>query len=166
MKRNIIVAVAENGVIGKDNDLIWHMPADLRHFKTTTKGHVVIMGRKSFESVGPGGLPSRLNMIVTRNKEYQAEGCLVFHSLEDALLLAKQHRQQEVFILGGGEIYRQALEKGLADQLIITEIHSSFEGDTTFPTVDTTQWIETQRVDHPADEDNHYPYSFVWYRRK
>lgn len=166
MIRTIIVAVADNGVIGKDNDLIWHMPADLKHFKQTTKGHMLVMGRKSFEAVGIGGLPGRLNMIVTRNTSYAAEGCLVFNSLEESLALAEQHRQEEVFILGGGEIYRQSLEKDLVDKLIITEIHGEFEGDTTFPAVDHERFQEVQRIDHPADENNPYPYSFVWYRRR
>ena len=166
MIRTIIVAVAENGVIGKDNDLVWHLPNDLKHFKQTTKGHMLVMGRKSFEAVGMGGLPGRLNMIVTRNKTYAAEGCLVFHCIEDALALAEQHRQEEVFILGGGEIYRQALEKDLVDKVVYTEVHGEFEGDTTFPNIDADQFEEVKREDHPADENHAVPYSFVWYHRK
>ncbi|MEL6534270.1 MAG: dihydrofolate reductase [Bacteroidota bacterium] len=165
MIRTIIVARAENGVIGKDNDLVWHLPKDLKHFKTYTKGHMLVMGRKSFESMGMGGLPGRLNMIVTRNRAYTAEGCLVFHSLEEALETAKAHRQQEVYILGGGEIYRQALEKDLVDRLVITEVHGEFEGDTTFPEFDANKFVEERREAHPADEQHSHGYTFVWYNR-
>ena len=108
MIRTIIVARASNGVIGKDNDLVWHLANDLKHFKNHTKRHMLIMGRKSFEALGIGPLPGRVNIIVTRNQEYRAEGALVFHSIEEALEFTQQHRQEEVFILGGGEIYRQA----------------------------------------------------------
>ncbi|HAA16280.1 MAG TPA: diacylglycerol kinase [Cytophagales bacterium] len=165
MIRTIIVARAQNGVIGKDNDLVWHLPNDLKHFKGHTKGHMLVMGRKSFESMGMGGLPGRLNMIVTRNREYTAEGCLVFHAVEEALEMAQAHRQKEVYILGGGEIYRQALDKDLVDRLVITEVHGNFEGDTTFPDFDKDRFVLERQEDHPADANHSHAYSFVWYNR-
>lgn len=165
MIRSIIVARADNRVIGKDNDLIWHMPHDLKYFKETTSGHYVLMGRKSFESVGKP-LPNRLNIIITRNPDYAAEGALVVHSLKDALVLADQQKQQEVFILGGGEIYRQALEQQLVDRIYLTEIKDSFEGDTYFPELDESQWQETHREEYQADHKNPHDYAFVTLEKK
>lgn len=165
MRRSIIVARADNGVIGKDNELIWHMPHDLKFFKETTSGHYVLMGRKSFESVGKP-LPNRLNIIITRNPDYAAEGALVVHSLKDALVLAEQQKQQEVFILGGGEIYRQALEQQLVDRIYLTEIKGSFDGDTYFPELDESQWQETHREEYQADHKNPHDYAFVTLEKK
>lgn len=165
MRRSIIVARADNRVIGKNNELIWHMPHDLKYFKETTSGHYVLMGRKSFESVGKP-LPNRLNIIITRNPDYAAEGALVVHSLKDALVLAEQQKQQEVFILGGGEIYRQALEQQLVDRIYLTEIKDSFEGDTYFPELDENQWQETHREEYQADHKNPHDYAFVTLEKK
>lgn len=165
MIRSIIVARADNRVIGKDNQLIWHMPHDLKFFKTTTSGHYVLMGRKSFESLGKP-LPNRLNIIITRNQDYSAEGALVVHSLQEALQLAEDQKQQEVFILGGGEIYKQALEKGLVDRIYLTEIKDSFEGDTYFPELDKNQWKETHREEYQADHQNPHDYAFVSLEKK
>ena len=159
----IMAAVAGNGVIGKDNDLAWHLPADLRHFKRTTTGHYIIMGRKTFESLGKP-LPNRTNIIVTRNPDYRQEGAIVAHSLQAALDLAERGDQEKVFILGGGEIYRQAMS--LADYMYITEVHAEFEGDTFFPEIDMSVWKEVRREDHPADEKNAYAYSFVEYAKR
>lgn len=165
MIRSIIVARADNRVIGKDNQLIWHMPHDLKFFKTTTSGHYVLMGRKSFESLGKP-LPNRLNIIVTRNQDYAAEGALVVHSLQEALQLAEDQKQQEVFILGGGEIYKQALDKGWVDRIYLTEIKDSFEGDTYFPELDKNQWNETHREEYQADHQNPHDYAFVTLEKK
>lgn len=165
MIRSFIVACAENRAIGKDNQLIWHMPNDLKFFKTTTSGHYVLMGRKSYESMGKP-LPNRLNVIITRNKEYAVEGALVVHSLEEALKLAAEQQQQEVFILGGGEIYRQALDKKLVDRIYLTEIKESFEADTFFPELDKSKWKETQREEFQADHLNPHDYAFVTLERK
>lgn len=165
MIRSIIVARADNGVIGKDNQLIWHMPHDLKFFKTTTSGHYVVMGRKSFESMGKP-LPNRLNIIITRNEEYAAEGALVVHSLEEGLKLAKEQKQKEVFILGGGEIYRQALEKKLVDRIYLTEIKESFEGDTYFPAINEQDWKEVNREEFQADHQNPHDYAFVTLEKK
>ena len=160
MIRSFIVARANNRVIGKDNQLIWHMPHDLKFFKETTSGHYVLMGRKSYESMGKP-LPNRLNVIITRNKDYAVEGALVVHSLEEALQLAEQQQQNEVFILGGGEIYRQALEKKLVDRIYLTEIKDTFEGDTYFPELNEQDWKETHREEYQADHKNPHDYAFV-----
>ncbi len=160
MIRSFIVARANNGVIGKNNQLIWHMPHDLKFFKETTSGHYVVMGRKSYESMGKP-LPNRLNVIITRNKDYAVEGALVVHSLEEALQLAGEQNQKEVFILGGGEIYRQALEKKVVDRIYLTEIKESFEGDTYFPELDGKEWKETHREEYQADHKNPHDYAFV-----
>jgi dihydrofolate reductase len=165
MIRSIIVARANNRVIGKDNGLIWHMPHDLKHFKNTTSGHYVLMGRKSFESLGKP-LPNRLNVIITRNKEYAAEGALVVHGLKEALQLAAEQKQQEVFILGGGEIYKQALDAGQVDRIYLTEIQDRFEGDTYFPELDMSQWQEVSRESFKADHQNPHDYAFVLLERK
>jgi len=153
---SIIVAVAENNVIGKDNDLIWHLPKDMKHFKETTTGHFIIMGRKTFESNGRP-LPNRTNVIVTRDKDFKAEGCVVVYSLEEALKLAKD--DPEAFIIGGGVIYKIALS--LADRIYLTKIHQSFEGDTYFPELDMNEWAEISCQDFESDEKNKYPFSII-----
>ncbi len=156
----IIAAVAENNALGKNNELIWHLPADLKRFKKVTNGHYIIMGRKTFESLGKP-LPNRTTVIITRNTDYQAEGCIVVNSLEEALI--KAAAEDNVYILGGAEIYRQAIE--IADVLDLTILHHSFEADAFFPKIDTSIWKETKREDFIADEKNAYDYSFVTYKR-
>ena len=163
MIKIIMAAIAKNNVIGKDNDLIWHLPADFRFFKQTTKGHTLIMGRKTFESLG-NPLPHRDSLVVTRNKDYTSDGITVFHSLENALAYAEKKGLEKVFILGGGEIYRQSMD--IADKLIITEVHEEFEGDTYFPEIDKDTWKEISREEHKADEKNKYDFAFVEYVRK
>ena len=162
MKVIIMAAVARNRVIGKDNDLVWHLPADLKHFKETTSGHYVIMGRRTYESISKA-LPNRVNIVVTRNPQYNAKDCVLSGNLEEAIEYARKAGQSKVFILGGGDIYRQAME--FADAIYLTEIHSDFEGDTFFPELDRKLWREIRREDHAPDERNHYPYSFVEYLR-
>jgi dihydrofolate reductase len=157
---SIIVAMGRNRVIGKDNSLIWHLPADLKHFKETTMGRPVIMGRKTFESVGKP-LPGRTNIIVTRRKGYRAQGCLAAGSVEKALELVAG--EPEVFIAGGGEIYRESLP--LADRLYITIIDHDFEGDTFFPEFSGKKWKISQEIYHPADDRNKYPMIFRVYKR-
>lgn len=158
----IIAAVAVNNALGKNNDLIWSLPADLKRFKKVTLGHHVIMGRKTFESLGKP-LPNRTTIIISRNKDYKAEGCIIVNSLEKAILAAKN--DDNPFILGGGEIYRQALEH--ADILDLTLVHHSFEdADTFFPQIDGSKWMETNRQDFKADEKHNYDYSFVTYKKK
>ncbi len=163
MIKIIMVAKASNNVIGKDNDLIWHLPADLKFFKQTTKGHTLIMGRKTFESLG-NPLPHRDSWIITRNEDYQSEGITVFHSLESALEAGEKKGLETVFLLGGGEIYRQSMD--VADKMIITEVHHEFEGDTYFPEIDHDRWKEVSREEFAADEKNKYDYAFVHYERK
>ncbi|MDZ7606128.1 MAG: dihydrofolate reductase [Cyclobacteriaceae bacterium] len=163
MKKIIMAAVSRNNVIGKDNDLVWHLPADLKFFKQTTLGQTLIMGRKTLESLA-NPLPKRETWVVTRNKNYSCEGATVFHSLESAISAGEHKALESVFILGGGDIYRQAI--GLADKLIITEVHAEFEGDTRFPEINPDIWKEVKREDHKADEKNFCDYSFVEYERR
>lgn len=158
----IIAAVAINNALGKNNDLIWSLPADLKRFKKVTHGHHVIMGRKTFESLGKP-LPNRTTIIISRNENYKAEGCIIVSSLEKAILAAKN--DDNPFILGGGEIYKQALEH--ADILDLTLVHHSFDdADTFFPQIDAKKWVETDRQDFKADEKHNYDYSFVTYKKK
>lgn len=159
---NIIVAKAENNVIGNKNQLIWHLPNDLKRFKQLTTGHPIIMGRKTFESIGKP-LPNRTNIVITRNTVWTAEGIVTVHSLEDAIQLASRS-DSEIFIIGGGNIYQQALK--LADVLEVTEVHQDFDGDAHFPEIDLNQWQETFREKHPTDEKHSIEYSFVTYIRK
>ena len=166
MKVSLIVAVAENGVIGKDNDLIWDLPKDMRFFKETTLGHYVIMGRKNYESIPERfrPLPNRTNVVITRQSDYQAEGCVVVNSLENALELAQHNGDDEPFIIGGGQIYKLALERNLVDKIYLTKVHYSFEGDTFFPEL-SAEWKEIDRIDHQADEKNNYNFSFIIYTK-
>ncbi len=157
---SMIVAADENNVIGKDNQLIWHLPDDLRFFKKKTSGHCIIMGRHTFESVGKP-LPNRTNIIITRDKNYSAEGCEVVHSLEDALELAKE--DDNPFIVGGEQIYRLALP--IADQVFLTRVHHEFDGDRYFPELGD-EWIETESIPHAADEKHAYAFTFKTYEKR
>ncbi|RUA06478.1 MAG: dihydrofolate reductase [Flavobacteriia bacterium] len=156
----IIAAIARNNALGKDNQLIWHLPADLKRFKKITSGHHVIMGRKTYESLGKP-LPNRTNIVISRNKDYTAEGCIVRNSLEEAVESAKN--DSSPFILGGAEIYKQGIE--FADILDLTFIHHDFEADAFFPEIDPEIWEEISRQDFKADGKNKYDYSFVTYKR-
>jgi len=158
LKLSIIVAVAENGVIGHNNQLIWRLPEDLKMFKRLTTGHPVIMGRKTFESIGKP-LPNRTSIIITQNPEFQVEGCITVHSLEDAIEAASEIEDNEAFIIGGAEIYRLSLP--FTDKIYLTEVHHAFEGDTFFPELDENIWEEVSRIDHETDEKHLYKYSFV-----
>ncbi|SNR67190.1 dihydrofolate reductase [Lutibacter agarilyticus] len=157
----IIAAVAENRALGKDNQLIWHLPADLKRFKQVTLGHHIIMGRKTFESLGKP-LPNRTTIIITRNKNYKQEGCIVVNSLSEAIEASKT--DENPYILGGAEIYKQAFE--IADKLDLTFVHHTFEADAFFPEINSTIWKETERTCFKSDEKNKYDYSFVSYLRK
>lgn len=158
---SLIVAIAKNNVIGKENKLVWHMPADMRFFKNTTMGHTLIMGRKTFESFGKP-LSGRKSIVITRQNDWQYEGVVVVHSLEDAIKVAP--KDEEVFIIGGAEIYRQAMP--LCNKMYLTIIHHDFEGDTLFPDIDFSQWNLTSDEKHLADEKNAYDFSFRVYERK
>ena len=154
-----VVAIAENHAIGKNNQLLWHLPNDLKHFRLITTGHTVIMGRKTYESVGKP-LPNRRNIIITR-QQIEIAGCEVVSSIEEALALCAA--EQEVFIVGGAEIYKLAMP--LTDRIYLTIVHQSFDADAFFPEINKTEWTETQREDHPADEKNAIPYSFITLNR-
>ena len=157
---SIIVAVSENGIIGNDNQLLWRLPDDLKRFKQLTLGHPMIMGRKTFESIGKP-LPGRTSIVITRQKNYKPDGVVIADSLENALHLAKTLENSEAFIIGGGEIYRQAQE--IADKLYVTEVHTTIDGDTSFEILDPVAWKESERIVHEADERHKFKYEFVNY---
>ena len=159
MTISIIVAIAQNHAIGKNNQLLWHMPHDLKHFKEVTTGHTVIMGRKTFDSVGKP-LPKRRNIVVTR-QQIEIPGCEVVDSIDAAIALCAG--EDEVFIVGGAEIYRQAMAK--TDVIYLTIIHKDFDADTFFPEINPDEWKETEREDFDADEKNPIPYSFITLKR-
>src|SRR6201996_4288282 len=148
---SIIVAIGENNAIGKGNQLLWHMPNDLKHFKDITSGRTIIMGRKTFDSVGKP-LPKRRNIVVTR-QDITIPGCEVVKSIDEGLALCAG--EDEVFIGGGAEIYKLAMAK--TDRIYLTIIHKVFDADTFFPEIDHTEWTETHHEDHPADEKNPIP---------
>lgn len=155
-----VVAIAENHAIGKNNQLLWHLPNDLKHFKTITSGHTVIMGRKTFDSVGKP-LPKRRNIIVTR-QDLAIDGCEVVNSVEAALALCKN--EDEVFIVGGAEIYKQSLH--LVNRIYLTIVHQSFDADSFFPEINVDEWKETAHENFPADEKHSIPYSFITLERR
>lgn len=157
---SLIAAVATNNVIGKNNQLIWHLPADLKHFKQITTGHTVFMGRKTYDSIGKP-LPNRRNIVISRSIK-AIPGCEVAASLEEALQLTQQ--ENEVFIIGGAEIYRQAFP--LANRIELTRIHQDFDGDTFFPAIALQNWQETEREDFLPDEKNPLSYSFITLNRR
>lgn len=157
-----IFAVSENNVIGKGNDLPWRMPADLKHFKNTTMGHPVIMGRKNFDSIGRP-LPGRHNIVVTRDRNFRAEGVSVVHSLREAVEIAGADRPEEVFIIGGAQIYKKAFP--YCDRLYMTRIHTETEGDVFLPEVDFSAWKLISEEKHLPDEKNIHDYTFRIYER-
>lgn len=163
----MIVAAAENGVVGRDNDLPWRLPEDLRHFKRMTLGKPVIMGRKTFESIGRP-LPERHNIVISRDPDYRAAGAVVVATLEAALdeagSAARATGAGEVMVIGGAHIYALALPR--VERLYVTEVHAEVEGDTFLPPIDWRQWRERSRERHAASGDNPYDYSFVTYERR
>jgi len=164
---SIIVAVAQNNVIGRKNRLPWHLPADLKHFKELTLHKPIIMGLKTFESVGKP-LPGRDNIVLAREPNCQIEGCKIAHSIEEALSLARESllgkENGEVMICGGASIYNQFLP--LAQRIYLTRIWADFEGDTYFPELSEKEWEEKERIDNSPDEQNPYKYSFIVLERK
>ncbi|MBP8221914.1 MAG: type 3 dihydrofolate reductase [Aeromonadaceae bacterium] len=163
MKISMIAAMAHDRVIGKDNQMPWHLPADLAHFKRVTLGKPVLMGRKTFESIGRP-LPGRRNLVISRNPGYQAEGIEVVDSVEAALALLVSSAVEELMVIGGGHLYAEMLPS--ADRLYLTQIDLAVEGDTRFPAFDDGQWQRIDCESHPADEKNPHPYSFeTWQRR-
>jgi dihydrofolate reductase len=169
---SIIAAIGNNNALGKDNQLLWHLPADMKHFKELTSGHTVIMGRKTFESIGKP-LPNRRNIVITRDGAYWQPDIEVAHSLEEALKLAlleygkefeENQEEVEVFIIGGGEIYNQAMNK--ANKLYITQIDNSPDADTFFPKINLIEWKEISREEHGPDEAHSLSYAFIEYSKK
>ena len=153
--------MARNRVIGINNTLPWRLPADLKHFKALTMGHHIIMGRKTYESIGKP-LPGRTSVVVTRNADYAPPDVVVVNSLEAAI--AACGSDEEIFVIGGAELYRQAI--AFADRIYLTEIDADISGDAHFTELDRKLWQETGRVSHTPDEKNAYPYHFVVYDRK
>ncbi len=158
----LIAAVASNGVIGLDNTLPWRLRADLAHFKAHTSGHPVIMGRKTWESLGRP-LPKRRNIVITRNPDYIASGAEVFVSPQQAVV-ASNNQSGPVFVIGGADLYRQLIAG--ADRLLITEVHASMAGDAFFPDIAPDLFTEVSREHHPADSDNDHAFDFVEYQRR
>lgn len=157
----IIAAVAENGALGKDNTLLWHLPNDFKRFKALTTGHHIVMGRKTFESF-PKPLPNRTHVIITRQQSYQPEGCIVVDSFEKALEVCP--KDEKVFVIGGGEIYSLAMP--VADELDITRVHHEFEADTFFPSIDSKVW-QLQIEEHQSKDEKHlFDYSFTTYTKR
>ena len=160
-KISLIVAVAKNGIIGTSGTMPWHITEDFAHFKAVTLGHSVVMGRKTYESIGRP-LPRRRNIVITRNAELTIEGCEMASSLEGAIAMCAS--EEEVFVIGGGEIYRQAMP--LADKLYITHVGVEVEGDTRFPDIDPVVWHEVSREEFAQGKEFDHPFSFVDYERR
>jgi dihydrofolate reductase len=160
MKLSIVVAMAANCVIGRDNQLPWHLPADLKHFKQLTTGKPILMGRKTWESIGRP-LPERTNIVITRDTDYTAAGCVVVHSLE-AALRAVEHNE-EAMVIGGSELYRQVLPE--VSTIYLTRVHADIEGDTFFPELGDSEWREVERIDCEPDENNTHACSFITLER-
>lgn len=163
MKISIIVAKAKNGVIGKNNQLIWKLSSDLKLFKKLTSGHHIIMGRKTYESVGRP-LPNRISIVITRNKNFRLpEGHLVTHSLEEAIQICIGKHLDQVYIIGGAEIYKKAIH--IADELVVTHVNAEPDGDVYFPEIDQEVWQEVQTEHFEKDKNNQYSFDFVIYKR-
>ncbi len=157
----LIAAAAENNALGKDNDLLWHLPNDFKRFKEITSGHHIIMGRKTFESF-PKPLPNRTHIIITRQKEYLVENCIVVHSLEEAIAIAPKN--EEVFIIGGAQIYEQSIP--LADKIDLTRVHTSLDADAFFPEFNVSEWNLVFSEKHFKDEKHQYDFTFETYLKK
>ena|SRR3989338_6130186 len=158
---SLIVAIGKNNVIGNKNSLPWSLPADMKHFKELTSGKPIVMGRKTFESIGKP-LPNRKNIIITRDRDYKAEGCIVVHSLNESLKAAKGN--QEVMVIGGSQVYKEFLPK--VDKMYLTLIDADFDGDVYFPKYDIKEWEEESYEEHVRDNENPYDYKFIALRRK
>ncbi|MHA7128421.1 dihydrofolate reductase [Algoriphagus namhaensis] len=163
MKISLVAAVAKNRVIGSDNDLVWRLPDDFKRFKAITSGHYILMGRKTFESLGKP-LPNRTHLVVTRNPDYQVpEGHFVFPDMQEAFIFALQKGIEKLYVIGGGQIYEESLD--VADELRLTLVDASPDGDTYFPEWNPDNWEETYREFHPADEKHQYSFTYVDLKR-
>ena len=163
MDISIVVVIGNNNEIGRNNELLCHLPADLKHFKLLTIGHTIVMGRKTFESLPKGALPDRTNIVLTRNNNLSFENCLVYSSFSE--IIDNRKNDDEIFIIGGGEIYKQILP--FTNKLYLTRVHATFDdADTFFPELNFLEWEEVSREDYSADDKNLYDYSFLEYIRK
>jgi dihydrofolate reductase len=168
MKVSLIVAMDAKRGIGKNNDLMWHLPADMNFFKETTKNQIVVMGRRNYDSIPEKyrPLPNRLNVILTRNIEFQAENCLVFNSLKDCLTHFENENERKVFIIGGGEIYKMALDANCLDEMFITDVDGVFDADTFFPEFDEIEWKVEVLSEQKIDEKHSHGFIIKKYTRK
>jgi dihydrofolate reductase len=157
----IIAAAGENNELGKDNQLVWHLPDDFKRFKKITTGHYIIMGRKTFESF-PAPLPNRTHVVISRNKNFKAEGCIIVDSLESAFKTCEN--ETTVFIIGGGEIYKQSIS--FADKIELTRVHYTFNADTFFPEINSSTWECIQKEFHSADEKHAFSFTYETYIKK
>ena len=161
---SLVVAASENNVIGKDNKLLWRLPNDMKFFKNTTWAMPVIMGRKTFDALGKP-LTGRTNIVITRQKEWRADAVTVVENLNDAIVAAEHTDAKEAFVIGGGEIYKQSIDR--AERIFLTRVHAVFEGDTFFPQVGEDKWKLVSNLDFKADEKHAFSYSFqIWERKK
>jgi len=158
----LVAAKNEKNVIGDDNQLIWHLPNDLKHFKQITGGHPILMGRKTFDSIGKP-LPNRLNIVITRNRRWHFEGVEVAYSLKEAIEIGLK-ADPEIFIIGGGKIFEESME--IADAIELTEIYNQLNGDALFPEINPEIWQEVSRQNHQKDEKNQFDYSFIRYEKR
>lgn len=160
-----IAALSRNRVIGKNNDLPWRLPDDMKFFMETTKGHHVIMGRKNYDSLHPKfkPLPHRTNIVITRQQNFSAPGCIILHAVEPGIEIARKNSETECFIIGGAEIYKLAMP--YTTRLYLTEIDADIDGDTFFPEIDLAQWKEVDRKYHPSDQKHAYAFNIVTYDR-
>ena len=161
---SLVVAASDNNVIGKNNQLLWHLPKDMKFFKNVTWAMPVVMGRKTFESMGSKPLSGRKNIVITRKTGWHAEGVLVVNSVDAAAALAEGLNYKEIFIIGGGEIYLIAFER--ANKIYMTRVHAELEGDTYFPVIEKNDWTLVSKTDNPADEKHGYGFSFQLWERK
>ncbi|MAZ27896.1 MAG: diacylglycerol kinase [Cytophagaceae bacterium] len=157
----IIAAAAENNALGKDNDLVWHLPDDFKRFKKLTTGHHIIMGRKTFESF-PKPLPNRVHVVITRQKDYSPKDAIIVHSMDEALKVAQE--DDNAFIIGGGQIYELGMER--ATHIELTRVHATFEADAFFPAIDEDKWKLVQEEFHPVDERHDYAFTYLTYVKK
>ncbi|PRQ10233.1 dihydrofolate reductase [Enhygromyxa salina] len=164
MRISLIAAASDNDVIGRDNDLPWHLPDDFRHFKRTTKGHHVIMGRRTWESQGQKPLPHRTNIVVSSRRDYETPGAILVHSLDEGLERARAANEDEVFVIGGTRLYAEAL--GVADRIYLTRVHTKLEGDAHFPRYDPAQWRELSRDVHEADPRHAHAFTILTLERR
>jgi dihydrofolate reductase len=164
---SLIVAIAENNAIGKNNDLLWHLPNDMKFFKEKTLNHHIITGRKNYISIPEKYRPlvNRTNIVLTRSENFNEEGCIVKHNLQDAISYALDSDDTEIFIIGGGQIYKEALAENLIDKMYVTHVHQTFDADTFFPEIDNIIWKKTSETDFAADEKNAFSHSFAVYEK-